>query len=315
MSTQITKVQQPVRLDPESLAVKLELQQALIAYIHSHLLKQGFNPILSPKIVPFRDDELKDLIRVEVPGREDETLFMSRCPQFYKEIAALYTGNGKVYEVGPVFRGECASNGRRANEFSGLDVEVRTNTLADVTIVLTELVLGMRRDNNLVSKALAFSPRSVFPEEVIIISYGEATKMLSKDEIEATEELELSSVIKRNHPNTWILLTDFPLSSRRLFYEVKGNNLTNSFDLIGDWEICSGGMRRRDIEEYIRLLQTLTWSTKEFEPYVEIVKKNATTNTGGFGVGIERLIGAITGTTDLRQIQPYPRTPEVTISF
>ena len=54
-----------------------------------------------------------------------------------------------------------------------------------------------------------------------------------------------------------------------------------------------------------------------FRPFelLNLKSKDVDLTSGGFGVGIKRLIGAITGTTDLRQIQPYPRTPEVTISF
>ena len=41
--------------------------------------------------------------------------------------------DGLVYEIGSVFRGEPFGGGRRANEFLGLDVELKTNTLDDVT--------------------------------------------------------------------------------------------------------------------------------------------------------------------------------------
>jgi len=296
------------------LTKKLEMQEAIIEYSHRYFLSNGFKPIQSPKIVPFIDDEEGHLIKVYIPGKEDEKLFLSRSPQLYKEIASLKTGNGKVYELGPVFRGEPFGGGRRANEFLGLDVEIRTNELSAVTDVLTDFVLNAKHDDNLVKTLKKYSDKINIPDVVVPITYVEATKLLACDEIGAVEEKRLSEKIKSKNVNSWILLTEFPSKSRG-FYQLKGNELSDSFDLIADWEICSGGLRRRDIKEYIQLLHDIGWSVKEFEPYINIINDHLNQNTGGFGIGLERLVGTMIGTNIIEELQPYPRIPDNKILF
>ena len=71
----------------DTLRDKLVIQQIVLSHAHSYFLARGFAPIISPKIVPFKDDERGHLISVAVPQREAEELFLSRSPQLYKEIA------------------------------------------------------------------------------------------------------------------------------------------------------------------------------------------------------------------------------------
>ena len=107
---------------------KLRLQMYFLEVAHKFFLASEYMPIASPKIVPFRDDEQDHLIKVIVPGK-CEDLYLSRSPQLYKEIACFKSPLGKVYEIGPVFRGEPFGGGRRANEFIGIDVEILTNSI------------------------------------------------------------------------------------------------------------------------------------------------------------------------------------------
>ncbi len=241
-----------------------------------------------------------------MPGKENENLFLSRSPQLYKEIAALKSQVGKVYEIGPVFRGESSNGERRANEFISLDVEIRTNKLSEIIEILSDFILNIRNDVNLIKAMKEITNQLDVPDKIISITYNEAIKILSCKEIKEDQEKQLSKFIRQKNKNTWILLTDFP-SKLCGFYKIKDNGLTESFDLINNWEICSGGLRRRDIAKYFSLLRKQGWSTKEFGPYVNIIQAHKMQNTCGFGIGIERLIGAIIN-NNINNLQIYPRT-------
>lgn len=297
----------------KNLSEKLQLQMLLLNATHKYFQNNEYDNIVSPKIVPFKDDEIDHLIKVKINWK-DEELFLSRSPQLYKEIACLNSQSGKVYEVGPVFRGEPEGNLRRANEFIGIDVELKTNELLDVLSSLEEYLNTIREDSKLRDYFEKKKISPCFPTEIIRMSYSEALKQINSKKIDAKEEKELYSIVNKNsNSKRWIFLTEFPASSRG-FYRINGD-ITDSFDLISEWEICSGGLRRNDIEDYFKLLENMGWSTKEMELYKQIKSEAKTTNTGGYGIGLERLAGAIIGKTNIGEIQPYERIPEEKIRF
>lgn len=292
---------------------RLQLQMLLLNATHRYFQDNNYDNIVSPKIVPFKDDEINHLIKVKINGR-DEEVFLSRSPQLYKEIACLNSQSGKVYEVGPVFRGEPEGNLRRANEFVGIDVELKTNELSDILSSLEGYIHTIGDDSKLRDYLKNQKITPGFPTEIIRIPYYEALKQINSKKIGAEEEKKLYHLVNKNSNNKrWIILTEFPASSRG-FYQINGE-VTDSFDLISEWEICSGGLRRNDIENYFKLLEDIGWSTKEMELYKQIKSETQNTNTGGYGIGLERLAGAIIGKNNIGEIQPYKRIPEEKIRF
>lgn len=293
---------------------KILIQGMIIKNIHEYFLNKGFLPLNNPKLVPFRDDEEDHLIKVYIKGRENENIYLSRTDQIYKEIAALLIPQGKVYEVGPVFRGESISRGRRSHEFIGLDVEIRTNNLEDVIRILTDYILSIKDDEKLIKQLKKIKNHINLPDRIITVTYSQAQEILNCEKIGPKEEKKLSKLLREeNNENVWILLTQFPIEGR-IFYQINSKGYSDSFDLIANWEICSGGMRRMDLQEYMKALSKIGWSTKELERYVEI-KSKFQVNTGGFGMGIERLIGSLINEEKILNIQPYPRIPGKKITF
>lgn len=285
----------------------------LVKAAHQFFLGNNYMPMASPKIVPFQDDEEGHLIKVAVPGKK-ETLYLSRSPQLYKEIACLSSPTGRVYEIGSVFRGEPFGGGRRANEFLGLDVEVATANVEDVINSLKSFVLHLKDNDELMSFLRANHAQLDLPDEVLTIPYSEAIRMVGSAKLGSSEEQQLSELVNKSSTrNRWVVVTEFPAASRG-FYQVRGD-ITDSFDLVARWEICSGGLRRMDVDSYFDLLKSIGWSTKEFEFYGTFKKQHPETNTGGYGIGLERLAGTIIGDVDIRKIQPYVRVPDMPITF
>jgi aspartyl/asparaginyl-tRNA synthetase len=292
---------------------RLQLQMSLLNASHRHFLDEGYGSTISPKIVPFKDDEPDHLISVDIHGK-DEELFLSRSPQLYKEIACLNSSQGKIYEIGPVFRGEPVGNGRRANEFVGVDVEIKTENLSDILGSLEKFIFSLRNNSQLRDYLNSENLPANFPDEIVTITYDGALKDLNVKKIDADEEKDLSRLVNKNSSRKrWVFLTEFPAMSKG-FYQIKGD-VTDSFDLVSNWEICSGGLRRQDVDEYFDLLNKIGWSTKEMETYAKIKRKNKHINTGGYGVGLERLAGTIIGEETIGNVQPYKRIPEEEIKF
>jgi len=296
-----------------NLKQKLNLQMYLIRIANEYFLNNNYSPIISPKIVPFKDDEESHLINVKIPNNSDN-LFLSRSPQLYKEIACLYSPQGKVYEIGSVFRGEPFGENRRANEFIGIDVEIKTDRLTKIVNSLKEFILHIGKNDQFRSFLSNFVNSPNLPEEIVEITYKEASKILKVESFGQNEEMHLSNYFnKGSKKNRWVIITNFPKSITG-FYQIKGD-VTESFDLISGWEICSGGLRRQDVDDYMNLLESIGWSTNEMELYKTIKKENSKENTGGYGIGLERLIGAIINERSMVEIQPYKRIPNEPIVF
>lgn len=162
----------------KNLSEKLQLQMLLSNATHKYFQNNNYDNIVSPKIVPFKDDEIDHLIKVKINGRNEE-LFLSRSPQLYKEIACLNSQSGKVYEVGPVFRGEPEGNLRRANEFIGIDVELKTNELSDILSSLEGYINTIGDDSKLRDYLKNQKITPCFPTEIIRMPYSEALKQIN----------------------------------------------------------------------------------------------------------------------------------------
>ena len=65
-----------LKLGIGELSRRLQMQQFILRNAQRYFLSNDFYPIATPKIVPFKDDEIGHLIRVNVPGREEELYLM-----------------------------------------------------------------------------------------------------------------------------------------------------------------------------------------------------------------------------------------------
>ena len=79
------------------------------------------------------------------------------------------------------------------------------------------------------------------------------------------------------------------------------------FPLIG--EIVGGSQREEKLEKLSERMEAMDVCKEELWWYLE-TRKFGTCTHSGFGLGFERLIMFVTGMKNIRDVIPFPRTPQ-----
>ena len=89
------------------------------------------------------------------------------------------------------------------------------------------------------------------------------------------------------------------------------NKTVRAMDILfpGIGEIVGGSQREENFEKLKERMIKMEIDINEFYWYLEL-RKFGTAPHSGFGLGFERLILFATGMTNIRDVIPYPRTPQ-----
>jgi asparaginyl-tRNA synthetase len=74
-------------------------------------------------------------------------------------------------------------------------------------------------------------------------------------------------------------------------------------------EMVGGSQREEDYEKLVSRMEEMDIDKKELWWYLE-TRKFGTCVHSGFGLGFERLMMFITGMKNIRDVIPFPRTPQ-----
>ena len=77
----------------------------------------------------------------------------------------------------------------------------------------------------------------------------------------------------------------------------------------GIGEIIGGSQREENLDKLIQKIKKMEIDQKELWWYLDL-RKFGTVPHSGFGLGFERLIQFSTGMKNIRDVIPYPRTPQ-----
>ena len=76
----------------------------------------------------------------------------------------------------------------------------------------------------------------------------------------------------------------------------------------GVGEIIGGSQREERLDVLERRIQEMGMDKKDYWWYLEL-RKYGGTKHAGFGLGFERLLLFVTGMSNIRDVIPFPRTP------
>ena len=76
----------------------------------------------------------------------------------------------------------------------------------------------------------------------------------------------------------------------------------------GIGEIIGGSQREEDLEKLEKRMNDLGLNKEDYWWYLDLRRFGSVTHSG-FGLGFERLIMYITGMGNIRDVIPFPRTP------
>lgn len=298
---------------------------------------------LDPKNPPLNEDG-------SVNYKEDffgKAVNLTVSGQLEAELGALALG--QVYTFGPTFRAENSNTSRHLAEFWMIEPEVAFNDLKD-NMDLTEAFLKYIVDYVLTHCAddLAFlnereqnEQKNKPQNERNELSLLERLEFVSKNDFKRITYTEAIDILLQSKPykkgqfkydvkwgidlqseherylvekefNCPVILTNYPAEIKAFYMRQNDDNKTvAAMDVLfpGIGEIVGGSQREERYEMLRKKCADFHIPEEELWWYME-TRKFGTVPHAGFGLGFERMIMFVTGMTNIRDVIPFPRTPQ-----
>lgn len=112
-----------------------------------------------------------------------------------------------------------------------------------------------------------------------------------------------------------VILTDYPREIKSFYMkqnpvDANGRQTVRAMDILfpGIGEMVGGSQREENLEKLITRMGEVGIPTEEMEWFLD-TRRFGSVPHSGFGVGFERLVLFTTGMTNIRDVIPFPRTP------
>ncbi len=284
-------------------------RSAVLRAVREHLYGEGFTEVSTPKMISSATEGGAALFSIFY---YDRGAFLAQSPQLYKE--QLTMSFEKVFEIAPIFRAEPSRTARHLSEAISIDVEEAFVDYADA-MDGAERVVGAARGaaaryagaNAGSGLAVPEMPAGGIPRR----AYGDVVDA-ARDAgagVEWGDDLHPSALRKAGLEGFYFI-KDWPAGPKPFYVKPGGPGgprASESFDLMfGDLEISSGSTRisgRAELEERMR---NKGMDVGDFAHHLGAFDYGVPPHAG-FGIGLERLMMALTGTANIRDASFYPR--------
>jgi len=173
--------------------------------------------------------------------------------------------------------------------------------------------------NNMIDKGLIERLRFVLENNFVRITYTEAVEILTasdkKWEFQVGWGRDLQAEHERylveEHFKRPVILIDYPREIKAFYMKQNDDGKTvKAMDVLfpGIGEIIGGSQREEAYDKLLNRIKELKLPDKDLWWYLE-TRKFGTAPHSGFGLGFERMILFMTGMSNIRDVIPFPRTP------
>lgn len=257
---------------------------------------------------------------------------------------------GKVYTFGPTFRAENSNTSRHLSEFWMIEPEVAFIDLdgnMDLAEDFMKSILKYILDNN--QEDLEFLEKRLLDEEKTKpqaerseMSLIEKLKFVTENNFKRVSYTEAIDILRNCKPNKkkkfkylineWgadlqseherflvekhfkcpVILFDYPANIKAFYMRLNEDGKTvRAMDILfpGIGEMVGGSQREERLEVLKEKMAALNIPEEELWWYLDL-RKYGTAVHSGFGLGFERLVMFATGMANIRDVIPYPRTPQ-----
>jgi len=321
------------------------IRSRLAHAIHEYFQDRGFNWIHTPIITGSDCEGAGEMFRVttlnlnEVPKKDGAVDFTADF--FGKEanltvsgqlaVETFCMGLGKVYTFGPTFRSENSNTSRHIAEFWMIEPEVAFADLNDnmalaedlvrhlVQFVMDECAADLELFARFVDKELLPRLENIATHDFIRITYTEAIGLLQssgrKFEFEPAWGKDLQSEHERylteQHFRQPVIVHDYPREIKAFYMRQNDDGKTvAAMDVLvpGIGEIIGGSQREERLDYLTGRLDEMGIDPRDYWWYLD-TRRYGTVPHAGFGLGFERFLMLITGVSNIRDVIPFPRTP------
>ena len=255
----------------------------------------------------------------------DQQAYLTQSGQLYVEATAMALG--KVYSFGPTFRAEKSKTRRHLTEFWMVEPEVAYATLDDLMDLAEGLISllvkrclerrradleTLGRDLSLLEKIAPPFPRIRYDDAVKLLQEGHAQGALENrfewgGDLGSPDETYLSSRFDKP-----VMIHRYPAEVKAFYMEPDPERpeLALCVDMLapeGYGEIIGGSERIASYDLLVKRIREHGLPEEAFRWYLDLRKYGGVPH-GGFGMGIERVVGWICGLEHVRETIPFART-------
>lgn len=246
------------------------------------------------------------------------------------EAETFATAFSKCYTFGPTFRAEKSNTKIHASEFWMIEPEVAFCDLDGIMDIeeeclkyIVKYVLDKCPDeidflSNFVEKGLKEKLEKLVNSNFVRITHKEVVDILkqAKQPWEFTPEYD-SDIAKEHEKYITeyfdgpVFIKDWPKDIKAFYMKQNEDGKTVravDLEVPGVGELIGGSQREEDYNKLLQRMQELNMDTEELDWYINL-RRYGTVVHSGFGIGFERLLIYLTGVDNIRDVIPYPRTP------
>ena len=313
------------------------LRSVLSMAIHEFFQNQGFVYVHTPVITGNDAEGAGETFTVTT--REDqkyeEDFFgkhasLTVSGQLHVESFAMAFRD--VYTFGPTFRAENSNTTRHASEFWMIEPEIAFADLEDdmdliedmvkycIDYVLENAPEEMKFFNSMIDKECIERITKVRNSEFKRMTYTEAIELLKKADVKfENNKIEWGMDLQSEHErylcekvvNGPVFLIDYPKDIKAFYMRVNEDNKTvAACDLLvpGVGELVGGSQREERYDVLEARMKEMGMETDSLQWYMDL-RRYGGCKHAGFGLGFDRMLMYLTGMQNIRDVEPFPRTP------
>lgn len=300
--------------------------------IHRFFAERGFYWVHTPIITASDTEGAGQLFRVSTEGEEEffgKPTFLTVSGQLNVETYCASLGD--VYTFGPTFRAENSHTARHLAEFWMVEPEIAFADLSDdadlaeafikylIDAVLTERPDDMKFFDERIDKGIVERLKAVSGSTFKRITYTEAVEDLKSSGAKFEYPVEWGSDLQTEHERYLtekkyeqpLIVTDYPKDIKAFYMRMNDDNKTvAAMDVLvpGVGEIIGGSQREERLDKLDARIAEMGLEPETYGWYRDL-RRYGTVPHAGFGLGLERFVMFVTGMQNIRDVIPFPRTP------
>ena len=236
----------------------------------------------------------------------------------------------KVYTFGPTFRAENSNTKTHASEFwmiepeiAFCDLEQDMNIMEEMLKYVVKYVLDYCHDemeffDKFVEKGLIEKLNKLVASEFTRVDHEEVIRILKEANVKWEFEPEYGQDIAREHEKYIteyfggpVFIKNWPKDIKAFYMKQNEDGKTVAavdLEVPGAGELMGGSQREENYDKLVARMKELGIEEESMEWYLNLRKFGGCIHSG-FGMGFERLLIYLTGVDNIRDVIPYPRTP------
>jgi asparaginyl-tRNA synthetase len=336
-----------LRARTNSFGAMFRVRNAVATAIHQFFQERGFLWVHTPIITASDCEGAGEMFSVtsfdlnKVPRTKEGAVdyskdffarptYLTVSGQLEAEVMAMAFSN--VYTFGPTFRAENSNTSRHLAEFWMVEPEMAFCDLKE-DMDLAEAFLkhifkyvmetcpeDMQFFNERIDNTVLATAENIINNQFERITYTDAVKLLEKADAQFEYPVSWGTDLQSEHERYLCeqlfkkptIITNYPAQIKAFYMRLDEDEKTvSAMDIVAPkiGEIIGGSQREERLDVLQRRMQAQGMKEEDLWWYLDL-RRFGTVPHAGFGLGFERIVQFMTGMGNIRDVIPFPRTPE-----